>query len=418
MIDVRRLRDNPELFKDVVRRRRESVDIEEILRLDEQRRKRIFEVENLKQEKNLLSEEIGRLKKEKQGADEIIARSKALIGRISLLETEVKEIAEQFDRLMLWVPNLPDASVPDKDEIVKEWGEVGSLDFEPLAHWDLGEALGLIDLKAAAKLAGSRFVLFKGRGAQLERALVSFCLDVHTKEHGYQEISPPVLANLDCFVGAAQFPKLVDEMYQCKDDPLYLIPTAEVPLINLHRDETLAEDALPLRYAAYTTCFRREAGSYGKDVRGMVRIHQFDKVELVKFTSPERSYEEMEKMVSDVEVILQRLGLPYKVKLLSAGEMGFQSAKTYDFDVWAAGQKRWLEVSSVSNCEAFQARRANIRLRLKNGELGYPHILNGSGVALPRVFIALVENNQTRDGRVKIPECLRPYLDGREYIND
>ncbi len=416
MIDIKKIREDPGFFKKVIIRRQEKVDIDEIIGLDERRRKKIYDVENLKREKNKLSEEIGRLKKEKKDADKVMAKSKDLTAKIDALEVEIGEIEIKFNELLLWIPNIPHSSVPDEDAIVKEWGVLPKFDFEPLSHWDLGEALGIIDFKAAAKLAGSRFVLYKEVGALLERAMINFCLDVNTEEHGYKEISPPLLNNLECFVGAAEFPKLVEDMYQCKDDPLYLIPTAEVPLINLHREETLEEDKLPLCYTAYTACFRREAGSYGKDVRGMIRVHQFDKVELVKYTIPDKSYDELEKMVQDIEVILQRLGLPYRVKLLSASEMAFQSAKTYDFDVWSAGIQRWLEVSSVSNCEAFQARRANVRLKLKNGDLTYPHILNGSGVAFARTFIALIENNQTKDGKVIIPECLRPYMNGLEYI--
>lgn len=416
MIDIKKLREEPESFKKMVRMRREKVDIDEVLVLDEKRRKIIFEIENDKRAKNKISEEVGNLRKEGKPADRLMSEGKELSDRIASRQEEMKKIEVRFNELLLWIPNMPNASVPDEDTVVRERGDLPTFDFQPLTHWDLGEALGIIDLKAAAKLAGSRFVLYKGLGARLERALINFCLEVHTGEHGYEEVSPPLLNNLDCFIGAAQFPKLVEEMYRCQDDPLYLIPTAEVPLINIHRDETIKEEGLPLSYAAYTPCFRREAGSYGKDVRGMVRVHQFDKVEMVKFVVAERSYEELEKMVSDAEEILKRLGLPYRVKLLSIGEMGFQSAKTYDIDIWAAGLQRWLEVSSISNCEAFQARRANIRLRLKNGELTYPHILNGSGVAFARTFIALVENYQTKDGRVLIPKALRPYMNDLEYI--
>ncbi len=416
MVDIKRIREEPEFFKEMVRRRGEKINIDELLGLDEKRRKIIYEHDNLKRDKNKLSEEVGKMKKQGKPVDDLMARSRELSERLDHLQAEIKTVDDQFKELLLWVPNICHHSVPDEDRVARVRGKFPEFDFEPLAHWDLGEALGIIDFKAAVKLAGSRFVLFKGAGALLERALINFCLDVHTKEHRYKEISPPLLNNLECFLGAAQFPKLTDEMYGCKDDPLYLIPTAEVPLINMHREETFKEDELPLRYSAYTPCFRREAGSYGKDVRGMIRVHQFDKVEMVKFTTPDDSYDELERMVVEAEEILKRLDLCYRIKLLSAGEMGFQSAKTYDIEVWAAGLKRWLEVSSLSNCEAFQARRANIRLRLNNGELGYPHILNGSGIAFARTFIAIIENFQQKDGRVLIPECLRTYMNGMEYI--
>ncbi len=416
MIDIRRLRTEPEFIKSVVQRRGEKVDIDEIVSLDEQRRKKIFEVESLKKEKNRLSEEIGRLKKANQNLDEVTARAKLLSTKIDQLEQEIKDLQDRFDQLILWIPNIPHPSVPDRDLVIKEWGNIPEFDFTPLPHWNLCEALGIVDFQTSARIAGSRFVLFKGIGARLERALINFCLDIHTREHNYVEVSPPLLNNLECFIGAAQFPKLIDEMYQMKDDPLYLIPTAEVPLVNLHRDEILPEGSLPLNYVAYTPCFRREAGSYGKDVRGMIRVHQFDKVELVKYTTPSQSNNELERMVKEVEVILQRLSLPYRIKLLSIKEMGFQSAKTYDFDVWAPGVGAWLEVSSVSNCDAFQARRANIRIKLKDRTLTFCHTLNGSGVAFARTFIALIENNQTRDGRVRIPGPLIPYMDGIEYI--
>ncbi|MEO0094140.1 MAG: serine--tRNA ligase, partial [candidate division WOR-3 bacterium] len=302
-------------------------------------------------------------------------------------------------------------SVGDEDQIIGNWGEIPKFDFQPLAHWDLAPTLGIADFKAATKLAGSRFVLFKGKGALLERALVNFCLDYHRKYHGYEEISPPLLNLNVCFYNSGALPKLADEMYQCKDDPFYLIPTAEVPLVNIHRDEILREEDLPKCYVAYTPCFRREAGSYGKDVRGMIRVHQFDKVELVKITKPEDSYQEFEKMRQDVERIMQLLKIPYRVKLLAAKEMAFQSAKTYDIEAWAAGVGDWLEVSSISNCEDFQTRRANIRIRRKNGKLDYAHAMNGSGLAFARIFIALIENNQQKDGSIVIPEVLRPYLD-------
>lgn len=410
-MDLKFIRENSVLVKELLKRRGEKDTTDEILTLDQKRRRVQQARDNLRAELKQISKKIAE-KKEKQLRED----ARKISDKIKELELELDKIETGINELVQYIPNIIHSSVPDSDQVIAEWGKIPEFNFEPLPHWELGEALKIIDLKRAAKLAGSRFVLFKGLGAQLERALINFCLEHHIRHHKYQEISPPALSLKECFYNTGALPKLASEMFQCVADPFYLIPTAEVPLVNLHRDEVLSEESLPFYYCAYTPCFRREAGSYGRDVRGMIRIHQFDKVELVKFTLLENSYDELEKMRQDIEEIMQLLQIPYRVKLLSAKAMAFQSAKTYDIDAWAAGCKSWLEVSSVSNCEDFQARRANIKVRRKNGNLEYVHILNGSGLAFPRIFVALVENNQTKDGRIIVPEVLRPYMNGIKEI--
>ncbi len=414
-MDLKFIRENIALVREIVRRRNETVDLEKIISLDIQRRKLIKERDDTQYRQSQITAAIAEKRKMNQATEQEQAEAKELSLRIKKLEEELVIVEKEINNLVQFVPNVIHQSVGDEDRIIAQWGEIPKFDFQPLAHWDLAQTLGIIDFKGAAKLAGSRFVLFKGKGALLERALINFCLDYHRKNHAYEEISPPALNLEVCFYNTGALPKLANEMYRFKDDPFYLIPTAEVPLVNIHRDEILREENLPKSYVAYTPCFRREAGSYGKDVRGMIRIHQFDKVELVKFTKPEESYQEFEKMRQDAEKIMQLLKIPYRVKLLAAKEMAFQSAKTYDIDAWAAGVNDWLEVSSISNCEDFQTRRANIRFRRKNGKLDYVHTMNGSGLAFPRIFIAIIENNQQHDGSIKIPEVLRPYL-GFEQI--
>ncbi|MEO0072341.1 MAG: serine--tRNA ligase [candidate division WOR-3 bacterium] len=416
-MDLKFIRNNPELAKRIIEKRNESVSIDELLLIDTERRKLIQMCDQMRMEHRQLTDEIALRKIQGKPTEELITQAKELAERIKTVETQLKQKEKELADKLAYVPNIIHESVPDEDTIVSEWGEIPKFTFKPRPHWELGEALGIIDFKRAAKLAGSRFTLFKGLGALLERALINFCLDIHVKTHGYTEINPPILNLECCFYNSGALPKLVDEMYRCANDPFYLIPTAEVPLVNLHQNECFTEEELPKYYAAYTPCFRREAGSYGKDVRGMIRIHQFDKVELVKFTMPEESYFEHEKMRADVEELLKLLELPYRVKLLSPQEMAFQSAKTYDLEVWAAGCEAWLEVSSISNCESFQARRANIRVRRKNNNLEYVHILNGSGLAFPRIFIALIENNQQPDGSIVVPEALRPYMGGIKKIS-
>jgi len=415
-MDLKFIRNNPDLAKEMLIRRNEAVSVDEILSIDERRREIIKIRDQMRMEHRQMSEKVAEMKKNKQDADNLINEAKEMGQKIKEHETELAEIENDLENRTKYLPNYIHESVTNEDTVVATWGEKPTFNFTPLAHWDLAEALQILDFKAASKLSGSRFVLFRGVGAQLERALINFCLDLHVKKHGYTEISPPILNLEECFYTTGSLPKSSEEMYKCAEDPYYLIPTAEVPLVNLHRNDCINEDNLPLYYTAYTPCFRREAGSYGKDVRGMIRIHQFDKVELVKFTRPEDSYEEMEKMRKDIEEVMQMLNIPYQVKRLAASEMAFQSAKTYDIDAWAGGVNGWLEVSSISNCEGFQAKRGNIRMRRKSGELEYVHIMNGSGLAFPRIFVALIENNQQKDSSVIIPEVLRPYMGGLEKI--
>jgi len=403
------IRDFPERAQEIVRRRRESVDILRILACDERRRELIRKRDERRRELNLLSERIGERIAKGEDATEEKENARRLSETIRELEGEIVNLEKEIASLLALCPNVILPDVGDEERIVKEWGEKPHFDFTPLPHYEIGERLGILDLRTASKIAGSRFILFRGKGAILERALINFCLDYHTKRHNYTEISLPYLNREECFFAAGDLPKLADDMYKIEGEPFYLIPTAEVPLVNLHRDSVLKEEELPKYYCAYSACFRREAGSYGQKIRGIIRVHQFDKVELVKFTKPEESEKELEMMVRDAEDILQELNLPYRIKLLSAWDMAFQSAKTYDIEVWASGVGEYLEVSSLSNCTDFQAKRSKTRLRRKDGRLEYVHILNGSGLAFPRLFIALVENYQRKDGKIVIPPPLQPY---------
>ncbi len=423
MLDLAYIREKVDLLKDALSRRGYDLDpVDELVELDKLRRSLIHEVEELRRLKNEKSEEVARLKKEGKDASKIIEEMRAVSQKIKELDERRREAEDRFFEKWALIPNIPHNSVPvGRDESenreVRRWGEIKEFDFEPKPHWDIGEELGILDFKVSGKISGSRFFTFKGLGAKLERALISFFLDIHTKENGYKEIFPPVLVTEETMYGSGQLPKFEEEMYRTEGDNLYLIPTAEVVLANLHRDSILNEDELPIYYVAYTPCFRREAGSYGKDVRGMIRVHQFNKVELFKFTKPEDSYDELEKMLNDAEGILRRLDLPYRVIELCTGDLGFAASKTYDLEVWAPGLKRWLEVSSVSNTESFQARRTNTRFRRKGANRSeFPHTLNGSGLATPRTFIAILENYQNADGSVTVPEVLRPYMGGIDVI--
>lgn len=415
-MDLKFIRENTELVRTLLHRRKEGVNLDSILKLDVRRRELIVRRDELRHQQKKLSETVAQLKRSQQPADAEMADAKAISVSIRELEEELQATEASINAQLQYVPNRIHESVTDEDTIIAEWGEPRKFDFQPRAHWDIAAELNILDLESATRMSGSRFVLYRGLGALLERALINFCLDLHTREHGYTEISPPFLCLEESFQATGSLPKLADEMYRLKDDPFYLIPTAEVPLVNIHRGETFAESDLPKYYAAYTPCFRREAGSYGKDVRGMIRVHQFDKVELVRFTLPEKSYEALEELRADAEKVLQLLNIPYRVKRLAASEMAFQSAKTYDLEAFAAGVDNWLEVSSISNCEDFQARRASIRVRRKAGGTEYVHIMNGSALAFSRVFVAIVENNQQADGSVLIPEPLRPYMRGIERI--
>jgi seryl-tRNA synthetase len=382
--------------------------------LDGKRRAAISQSEQLKARRNAESAEIAALRR--AGADTIErqAQMRAIGGEISSLDEQVKSLDEEFRELLAGIPNVPHESVPagkdSEDNVeVRRVGQPRQFDFEPKAHWDLGPELGILDLERAAKITGARFALYWGLGARLERALVNFMLDVHTREHGYTEVLPPFLVNSASLFGTGQLPKFKEDLFKCEGHDLWLIPTAEVPVTNIYRDETLDADALPIKLCAYTPCFRSEAGSYGRDVRGIIRQHQFQKVELVKFTRPEQSYDELEKLTADAEDILRRLDLPFRTVLLSTGDMGFASAKTYDIEVWLPGQNDYKEISSCSNYEAFQARRAGIRF--KSGKKSeFAHTLNGSGLAVGRTWVAIVENYQQKDGSVVVPEALRPYL--------
>ncbi len=397
--------------------------VERLVALDERWRELTREVNELRRVQNEKARMVGRLKREgkHEEAEQVILESRTLSEKIQVLEQELREISERFEREWLLVPNIPHESVPvGEDEsanvVVRTWGDLPSFDFEPRPHWELGEILGILDFESPRVMSGSRFVGYRGLGARLERALIQFFLDLHTTEHGYTEVIPPVLVREESMIASGHLPKFREEMYEIPADGLFLIPTAEVSLANLHRDTLFAEEELPRYYTAYTPCFRREAGAYGKDVRGMIRLHQFNKVELFKYTLPEQSYDELERMLQDAERVLQLLGIPYRVVALSTGDMGFAAAKTYDIEAWAPGLQRWLEVSSVSNTEDFQARRAGVRVRRRNGTVEYVHTLNGSGLATPRTFIALLENFQQKDGSVVIPEALRPYMGGLEVI--
>lgn len=422
MLDVKLLRENLSEVRQRMATRNASIDWDQFVSLDRQRRDALANVERLKEKKNRLSGEIGKLKKTGGDAAALMREVEEVSEAIRQLERPVAELEERFTAFLLTIPNLPHPDVKvggdssDNREI-RRWGQPRQFDFEPKNHWDIGEELGILDFARAAKLAGGRFSLYQGAGARLERALINFMLDLHNGR-GYKEILPPVLVNRDALVGTGQLPKFEEDLFRIDPPDFFLIPTAEVPLTNIHREEILDSADLPKHYVAYTPCFRREAGSYGQDVRGLIRLHQFNKVELVKITEPESSYEELESMVRDAEEVLHRLELPYRVVELCTGDMGFSAAKTYDLEVWLPGQAMYREISSCSNCEDFQARRAQIRYRKeKRGKPIFVHTLNGSGLAVGRTFVAVLENYQQKDGTVIIPEVLRPYMGGLERIS-
>ena len=421
MLDLKFIRENSDLVKKAIKDRNLNLDLEGLIRLDDSRRKVLTEVEALRAEKNKANDEITGLLKKKLDAKDKISSMKAVAGKMDLLEAQLKKIGAELDNLLLIVPNIPHTSVrvgdASKKEVVRSWGSPRAFDFKPATHTDIAQHLDIIDFGRASKITGSNFILYKGWGAKLERVLINFMLDLHTKKHGYTEVFPPFLVNRASMTGTGQLPKLEEDMYRLKDDDLFLIPTAEVPVTNIFRNEILEEGSLPIYYTAYTACFRREAGSYGKDTKGLVRVHQFDKVELVKFVKPETSYDELEKLVNNAEAVLQALNLPYRVAALPTGDISFAASKCYDLEAYAAGIDAWLEVSSCSNFESFQARRANIKFRRKDTrKVDFVHTLNGSGIALARTVIAILENYQQKDGSVIIPEVLRPYMDGKERI--
>jgi seryl-tRNA synthetase len=416
MFDLRLIREESDRVRQGLESRGARVDLDRILDLDRERRALVSRTDEMKKRRNEASPQIGQMKKQGLNTTQLQAEIRRLGEQIKANDEQLRVIEESLHSLLLLVPNLPHESVPvggdERANIeVRRWGEPRQMDFAPRAHWDIGEALGLLDFGRAAKLSGSGFALFTAQGARLERALINLMLDLHTREHGFTEIGPPCLATRETMTGTGQLPKMEEDMYRIDVDDLFLIPTGEVQLVNLFRDEILAAGDLPRRLTAQTPCFRREAGSYGKDVRGLIRVHQFDKVEMVSFTTPETSYEELERLLGFAEEVLRRLGLHYRMIALCTGDLAFQATKCYDIEVWAPGVGRYLEVSSVSNCGDFQARRANIRFRRdEKAKPEFVHTLNGSGLALPRTVIAVLENYQTAEGTVVIPEALRPYM--------
>ncbi len=421
MLDLKFIRENIAAVTQGLHAKRVEAPLGRLLELDQKRRDLSTKADDLRSQQNKANDEIASLMRNQQDASQKIAAMKAIASEVDKLTPPIKEIEEQIDEILMMLPNLPHSSVPvggpDSNREVKTWGERPHFDFKPKTHIELAESLDMIDFKRGTKISGSNFILYKREGALLERALYNFMLDVHTREHGYIEVFPPVLVNGASMTGTGQLPKMKEDMYHLPADDLYLIPTAEVPVTNIHRDEILDEQELPVCYTAYSACFRREAGSYGKDTRGLVRVHQFNKVELVKFVRPETSYDELEKLLINAETIFQKLKIPYRVLQLASGDLSFAAAKCYDIEVYAAGLDKWLEGSSCSNFEDFQARRANIRFKGKETKKpAFVHTLNGSGVALPRTMIAILENYQTKEGDIVVPEPLRPYMGGLAKI--
>ena len=423
MLDLRFVRQNPEVVRAALRRRRvEEGDLDALLEADARWRRDLQRLEELRAQRNETSEAIGRLRRQGADASELIAAMRRVGETIKELEERVRRLEQEIQERLLRIPMIPDPDVPEGDDAddnveVRRWGEPPRFDFEPKAHWDLGPALGILDFERAAKITGARFTVFRDRGARLVRALIQFMLDLHTQEHGYTEVLPPFLVHRQSMVGTGQLPKFEDDAFRVADSDLFLVPTAEVPVTNLYRDEILDAAQLPIYHVAYTPCFRAEAGSAGRDTRGLIRQHQFDKVELVKFVHPDRSAEEHERLVADAEAVLQRLGLPYRVVLICTGDMGFAQAKQYDLEVWMPSYGRYVEISSCSNYRDYQARRANIRFRPEPGARPrFVHTLNGSGLAVGRTLAALLENYQQADGSVVIPEALRPYMGGVQRL--
>ena len=421
MLDWKWVKENKGVVEEALQKRgMDSEILEELFSWDEERRTMQREVDILRQKRNEISRLVASLKREGKDPQAALQEGEKIAGKIKEEEEKLREVEEKWREKLLYLPNIPHPTVPvGKDENdnqeVKRWGEPRNFSFTPRPHWEIGEGLDILDFERGAKIASSRFTVLKGEGAFLERALINFMLDLHTQKHHYREVFPPFLVNTKSLIGTGQLPKFYEDLYHCQDD-LHLIPTAEVPVTNLHSEEVLREEQLPLYYVAYSACFRREAGSYGKDVRGLIRQHQFNKVELVKFALPENSYEELESLLRDAEEVLQILNLPYRVVALCTGDLGFSASKTYDIEVWIPSQNRYREISSCSNFEDFQARRANIRFRNKEGKMRYVHTLNGSGLAVGRTLVAILENYQEEDGTVTIPEALRPYLRGLKSI--
>ncbi|MGQ9645528.1 MAG: serine--tRNA ligase [Thermodesulfobacteriota bacterium] len=422
MLDAKYIRDHFDEVRERLGRRGQRISLDQFFSIDSERRKAIQEWERLRALQKKVSDEVSKRKREGADTSELISEMKRVSQEIKELDKVVEEKERALQEFLLVIPNLPHPSVPkgsdsSENEEVRRWGEIPKFDFEPKPHWDIGEELGILDFKNGAKIAGARFTLYWDLGAKLERALINFMLDLHTREHGYREVLPPFMVNRTTMTGTGQLPKFEEELFKIEGLEYFLIPTAEVPVTNIHQDEVLEESVLPLYYTAYTPCFRKEAGSYGKDTRGLIRQHQFNKVELVKFSKPDSSYEELEKLLSDAEEVLKRLKLPYRVVTLCTGDLGFSASKTYDIEVWLPGQNTFKEISSCSNFEDFQARRAKIRYRISGkSKTEYVHTLNGSGLAVGRTLVAILENYQQADGSVIIPEVLRPYLYGVDRI--
>ncbi|MBN2286473.1 MAG: serine--tRNA ligase [Tissierellales bacterium] len=422
MLDLKRIRKNPEEINELLQRRNVELSINNVLKLDERRRALLLDVEEMKAEQNKVSKEIPSMKKDGLDVTPVLEEMKQLSIKIKELDLQVKEVDTEINNELLCIPNIPNPDITvgtteEDNKEIRKWKEPRKFEFEIKPHWDLGTELEILDFERAAKITGARFSMFKGIGAKLERALISFMLDVHTEEHGFTEISPPFMVNRESMIGTGQLPKFEEDVFKIPQKDFYLIPTAEVPVTNIYRDEILEENDLPYYMTAYTPCFRSEAGSAGRDTRGLIRNHQFDKVEMVMLARPEESYEELEKLTGYAETILQKLGLPYRVIELCTGDIGFSSAKTYDLEVWMPSYNRYVEISSCSNFEDFQARRANLRYKpADNGKPRFLHTLNGSGLAVGRTFAAILENYQNEDGTITIPEVLRKYLGGIEKI--
>ncbi|MCL5958031.1 MAG: serine--tRNA ligase [Chloroflexi bacterium] len=419
MLSLKLIREQTDLVREGLAKKHETAPIDEIIALDEKRRSLLSEVETLRAQRNAVSQQIAKMKVK---PPELVAQMRQVGDRIKELDSQVAEVEPRLNELLLYVPNLPDESVPvGKDEsenvVVKHWGKQRQFDFEPRPHWEIGERLGVIDFARGVKISGTRFYVLKGLLARMERAIIDFMLDLHTREHGYTEVATPYLVKRESMTGTGQLPKFEEDAYKISDEELFLIPTAEVPVTNLYRDEILEPGTLPIYHVAYSACFRKEAGAAGRDTRGMVRVHQFDKVEMVKFVEPSSSFEELEKLLDNAEEVLRRLEIPYRVSLMCTGDLGFTAAKKYDPEAWCPGQNRYVEISSCSNFTDFQARRANIRFRAAPGEKPeFVHTLNGSGLAVGRTMVAVLENYQQADGSVVVPEALVPFMGGIDRI--
>ena len=420
MLDMKFVRENPKLVNNAIINKNEKTDLKKILELDKKKRKLQFKFDTMRAEQNNVSKQIPELKKANKNTTEIVAQMKDISNKIKNISTELSDINEELEKELLNIPNIPYKDVPiggeSKNEFVREWDGKKQFDFNPIGHLDLIKKNKLLDIKRATKISGSGFVGYTGKGAQLERALINFMLDFHINKHGYEEVSLPILVNRQTMTGTGQLPKLEDDMYHVNEDDLFLVPTAEVSVTNFYAQEILPYEKLPQKFISYSPCFRREAGSYGRETKGLQRVHQFNKVEMVRFVKPDTSYDVLEEMLNDAEDILKALGLHYRVVTLATGDLSFASAKTYDIEVWAAGAERYLEVSSISNFEDFQARRASIRFRNESGKIEFVHTLNGSGLATPRTFIALIETYQNKDGSIDVPSVLQPYLNNKKIL--